>query len=108
MSAVTEGVEVLACTACGFRSVTDTSACPWCGEPTVRRTVAGAGVVWSHTLVHLPFEGYADGYRLVYVDLDDGARILAHQGPEAAAPRIGARVLVRPTGAGRYELEEAR
>lgn len=49
------------------------------------------GTVWSSTVVRIPVPGRAPPYALVYVDLDDGPRVLAHHDGADAAP-IGARV----------------
>lgn len=95
-------LRITACTACGFRSLTPVSTCPACGAAVEDRTVAPAGTVWSQTLVHLPFGDLTVGYRLVYVDIDDGPRVLCRQVADATARpvAIGDRVAVTPVATG--------
>lgn len=88
-------MHITVCTRCTFRSVTPVSTCPACGAAVENRAVAPVGTVWSRTLVHLPFGDLTVGYRLVYVDIDDGPRVLCRQMVDATSPAvIGDRVTV--------------
>lgn len=106
MTVAENDIIATACADCEFRSITEIPVCPRCGALTQKRSTAKTGTVWSHTLVHLPFEDWRDGYRLIYVDLDDGPRILADQRPVGPEPDIGARVTVCPTTSQRFAIGE--
>jgi uncharacterized OB-fold protein len=99
-------IPITACTHCRFRSSTSAASCPLCGEATEQREVAAIGTVWSHTLVHLPHGTNTNGYRLVYVDLDDGPRILCQQGPEETPVNVDDRVLIGPGSEDTYLIKE--
>ncbi len=65
--------------------------CPDCGGEVTAAEFGPDGTVWSATVVRIQIPGRTPPYALVYVDLDDGPRVLAHHdGPDAAS--IGARV----------------
>lgn len=100
------GIPATACTQCSFRSLTPTAACPLCGGTVETRTLNPQGAVWSHTLVHLPHADMSQGYRLVYVDLDNGPRILCRQAPTDPAPTIGDRVAIRQAGQDHFTISE--
>lgn len=88
------------CTACGYAVAYRRLACPACGGVAERENFGPAGTVWSHTRVRIPVGDRVPPYDLVYVDLQDGPRILAH-GPDlddrnsVPAFAIGARVELR-------------
>ncbi len=77
------------CRACGHSVAYRRPACPVCGAAVAEATFGPSGIVWSHTRVRIPVGERVPPYDLVYVDLQDGPRILAH-GPaiedEQAAP----------------------
>lgn len=104
MADSTDALYITACTSCGFRSLTPVSSCPACGAAVEGRAVTPVGTVWSQTLVHLPFGDLTVGYRLVYVDIDDGPRLLCRQVVDPVPPislaEIGDRVTVTPAGTG--------
>lgn len=91
-----DGIRVIACTFCPFRSASWVAQCPRCGAVVEQRQIQGTGSIWSHTWVHLPFREHRNGYRLVYVDLDDGPRVLCRTGTEHSETIIGHRVQVLP------------
>ncbi|WP_120003742.1 Zn-ribbon domain-containing OB-fold protein [Nesterenkonia muleiensis] len=91
-----DGHRMMACTACLFRSASWVSICPRCGAGVERRRLPCTGTVWSHTRVHLPFGEHSNGYRLSYVDLDDGPRVLCRTEAEYPEIIIGDRVRVLP------------
>ncbi len=67
------------CPACGLVAVPAVARCSTCW--TVTETVDDiepVGTVWSSTVVHLPVGPYEAPFGLAYVDLDVGARVLAH------------------------------
>lgn len=54
---------------------------PWCPRclGTLREVQFGPfGTVWSSTVVRIPLPGRTPPYGLLYVDLDDGPRVLGH------------------------------
>lgn len=97
---------VTACSACRFRSLTGTASCPLCGHRVEHRLVAPEGTVWSQTLVHLPHGEHASGYRILYVDIDDGPRVLCRQPAADPAASIGDRVLLGQAGRGSFTVTE--
>lgn len=74
--------------------------CPDCGGEVIAAQFGPEGTVWSATVVRIPVPGRTPPYTLVYVDLDDGPRVLAHLDDQplgmsrltVAPPPIGARV----------------
>jgi uncharacterized OB-fold protein len=52
------------------------------------------GQVWSSTVLRVPLPGRRPPYGLVYVDLDDGPRVLGHSRAEAT-PAVGERVTLQ-------------
>ncbi|MGP5928973.1 OB-fold domain-containing protein [Corynebacterium glyciniphilum] len=106
MADSTDALHITACTGCGFRSLTPVSTCPACGAAVEDRAISPVGTVWSQTLVHLPFGDLTVGYRLVYVDIDDGPRILCRQMVDATSPAdISDRVTVAAADTG-FTLSE--
>lgn len=89
-------IPMTACIECTFRSATPAATCPLCGAATEQRSTQAIGTVWSHTLVHLPHATNTNGYRLVYVDLDDGPRILCQQAADVASVKVDDRVRISP------------
>ena len=89
------------CERCGYRLAVDVGGCPSCGGPLTEARYGPNGRVWAVTGVHVPVQDRPIPYRLAYVDLDDGPRILAHivDGDEPIA--VGDRVtLTTITAAG--------
>ena len=101
-----ETITITACSQCRFRSPGPTASCPLCGEATEQRSIKAFGTVWSHTFVHLPHGANTNGYRIVYVDLEDGPRILCQQAPEEAAIKVDDRVLIGPGSEETYLIKE--
>lgn len=101
-----ETITITACTQCQFRSTSPTTPCPLCGEVTEQRQVSTVGTVWSHTLVHLPHGANANGYRLVYVDLDGGPRILCQKAAEEPTVRVNERVRIGRLAEDTYVIKE--
>jgi uncharacterized OB-fold protein len=52
-------------------------ACRRCGSPVEEAEVSPAGVVEASTTVRVAGAGFAPPYRIGYVKLDDGPRVLA-------------------------------
>lgn len=98
------------CRACGEVAAFAWPRCPACRGELEPASFGPDGTVWSSTVVRIPVPGRAPPYALVYVDLDDGPRILAHVGAgprqaESAVP-IGTRVrLGPPTADGDVQVE---
>jgi hypothetical protein len=67
-----------------------------CGGPVAPAYFGPLGTVWSDTTVHVPVPGRVPPYRLAYVDLDDGPRIVADLATGAVLSTTGR---VRLTGA---------
>lgn len=99
-------IPTIACTQCRFRSATPVASCPLCSGSTELRSVEAIGTVWSHTLVHLPHGTRTHGYRLVYVDLDDGPRMLCQKAAEESPVKAGDRVLIGPGDDDIYIVKE--
>lgn len=67
------------CTACGAVAVPAVARCSACWAATDDvDDIEPVGTVWSSTIVHLPVGPYEAPFGLAYVDLDAGARVLAH------------------------------
>lgn len=85
------------CTACGYPVAFARPRCPVCRGPVETERFGPEGVVWSATTVRIPVGHREPPYQLVYVDLQNGPRILAHvAGPNGAPPddlvQVGTRV----------------
>jgi uncharacterized protein len=87
------------CSACSFATVLETRRCPDCGGQVVPTSFGPGGVVWSHTVVRIPFNGRTPPYPIAYVDLDGGqARVLVHLPVDGTDVEVGRRVqLTQPT-----------
>lgn len=84
------------CNSCGYRLAVDLGGCPDCGGALAAADYGPGGIVWAHTDVHVAVQDRPLPYRLAYVDLDDGPRILAHvAGGDGLA--VGDRVLLSGT-----------
>ncbi len=86
------------CDRCGYRLPVDLGGCPECGGTLSPADYGPGGRVWSHTGVHVAVQGRPLPYRLAYVDLDGGPRILAHAGPGDQLA-VGDRVILDGTTA---------
>ncbi|MCW0212085.1 MAG: OB-fold domain-containing protein [Pseudonocardia sp.] len=89
------------CRSCAEVSAFPWPACPACGGAVEPASFGPFGKVWSATVVRIPVPGRTPPYRLAYVDLDDGPRVLAHVQADGAAERvvaasIGSRVRLLP------------
>ena len=96
------------CAACGHVTVHPRVRCPECGDRLESTSFGPVGQVWSSTVVRIPIPEREPPFALVYVDLDDGPRLLAHvqRDGEAIAPPIGSRVrVVGMTNTGDIEVE---
>ena len=97
ISSDTDGVSRVSgrrCHACGEVTAFAWPRCPVCGGPVGEAEFGPEGTVWSSTVVRIPVPGRTPPYALVYVDLDDGPRVLAHTRSGEPVP-IGARVRLR-------------
>lgn len=78
------------CPACGIVVVPAVARCSTCWAATEAiDDIEPVGTVWSSTVVHLPVGPYEAPFGLAYVDLDAGARVLAHTEADASgAPQL--------------------
>ena len=95
----------LRCAHCGAAAAFIWPRCPDCGGSAEPAEFGPDGRVWSSTVVRVPVPGRTPPYALVYVDLDDGPRVLAHTG-SGDPVAIGTRVRLRGTDdAGDLQVE---
>jgi hypothetical protein len=96
------------CRACGYTSGLSRPRCPDCHGPVDEALFGPGGRVWSATVVRIPVPGRTPPWSLAYVDLDGGARVLAHvRGAGGTVADVGARVRVGGVGPdGDLEVEE--
>lgn len=71
-------VRGMVCTACGHPSAARTPWCPRCRSEMTEKLYGPVGTVWSSTAVHIRLPNHVPPYSLVYVDLENGPRVLAH------------------------------
>lgn len=74
------------CAACGHPSLDPVARCPVCRGPSQDATFAGRGTVFSSTVLRIPVGGHEPPTALVYVDLDDGPRVLGHAPGDRVVP----------------------
>lgn len=80
-----------ACTECGHPLPVAGPWCPRCQSDLEPREFGPGGRVWSSTVFRVPLQDRRPPWVLVWVDLDDGPRVLAHvDGPAERLP-IGTR-----------------
>jgi uncharacterized OB-fold protein len=74
------------CATCGALSFPRAAVCTECmSEDIEKNEIAGAGRVYSYSVVHQAPKGWSVPYALGYVDLTDKVRVLAHiDVPESA------------------------
>jgi uncharacterized protein len=80
-----------------YATIAESFRCPRCFGEMHETAFAPAGTVWSFTTVLVPSPTRKPPYRIAYVDLDDGPRILCDVALDAPL-RIGARVHVGVDG----------
>lgn len=82
------------CLAGAHPSLDPVERCPVCGAASRTTVFARTGTVFSSTVLRIPVGDLEPPLALLYVDLDDGPRVLGHTGGEAlVAP--GTRVELR-------------
>lgn len=81
------------CRSCGHALTRQLPRCPWCRGDVAAERFGPQGSVWAVTVLHVAAGDRDVPYRLAYVDLDDGPRVLVHLLQYAA---IGARVRLAP------------
>ena len=100
---VTEGGDIhvagARCERCGYRLAVDVGGCPSCGGALRDARYGPHGTVWAVTGVHVAVQDRTVPYRLAYVDLDDGPRILAHVVDGAGPTAVGDPVTLTGTTA---------
>lgn len=74
------------CTACAHPSLEPVDRCPACHGPSRYTTFAGRGSVFSSTVLRIPVGEIDPPTTLVYVDLDDGPRVLGHAPGDRVVP----------------------
>ena len=92
-------VEGARCDRCGYLLAVDVGGCPSCGGSLRVAHFGPAGTVWAVTGVHVDVQDRPVPYRLAYVDLDGGPRILAHVADDAPLTAVGDRVTLTATTA---------
>jgi uncharacterized protein len=84
------------CSECSCVSFPARDFCAACRAERVEAAVlSGQGAVYSYTVVHQAPQGRAVPYVLAYVDLDEGARLLARVEAAPDAVGIGTRVCLQ-------------
>lgn len=82
------------CRAGGHPSLEPVERCPACGAESREAVFATTGTVFSSTVLRIPVGDLQPPVPLLYVDLDDGPRVLGHgSSPVVVAP--GTRVALR-------------
>ena len=71
--------------------------CPPCRGRLVKEEFGPQGSVWSSTVLRVPLPGRPPPQALVYVDLDDGPRVLGHLDQHSARVAIGSRLMLGGT-----------
>jgi uncharacterized OB-fold protein len=86
------------CERCGAYAVGDAAYCPaGCGATMQDVAFDATGTVYASTTVHVSTPNFEAPYRLGYVDLDNGLRLLGHfEGAPAVAPGQRVHVEERP------------
>lgn len=74
------------CTACGYPSLEPVERCPVCRATSREEAFAGRGTVFSSTVLRIPVGGLVPPTTLLYVDLDDGPRVLGHAHVDRVVP----------------------
>ncbi|MGP4111574.1 Zn-ribbon domain-containing OB-fold protein [Streptomyces sp. 4N509B] len=89
------------CERCDNRAFPATDVCHVCGASgtTALHRIAPRGRVYSRTRIHAAPAEFPTPYRLAYVDLDDGPRVLGRL-PEEDTPAIGEAVTGAPAVVG--------
>jgi len=86
------------CTACGHPLALPAPWCPICRSELADALWGPTGRVWSSTVLRVPLPGRTPPMILVYVDLDNGPRVLGHvESTTIERLHVGARVAL--TGA---------
>lgn len=89
------------CGTCGLAMSTVRPTCADCRMPVSDAEFGPDGTVFASTVVRIEVADRIPPYSLVYVDLDDGPRILAHVPGDASQPvpvRARVRLLPQQTG----------
>ncbi|WP_397518000.1 Zn-ribbon domain-containing OB-fold protein [Rhodococcus oxybenzonivorans] len=71
--------------------------CPLCRGGLVAEEFGPHGSVWSSTVLRVPLPGRTPPQALVYVDLDDGPRVLGHLDRSSDRVPIGSRLTLHGT-----------
>lgn len=84
------------CPACGRAAHPLRWACRYCAAPLEPARLAASGKLQAWTTIRTPPAGFDGDYRIGYVTLDDGPRVLVGLGAveDGPAPRIGDPVTV--------------
>ena len=89
------------CTQCRRPFALSGPWCPYCRGRLEPALFGLSGVVWSATVLRVPLPGRPPPSALVYVDLDDGPRVLGHV-RDRVTDRLHAGARVRGTGLSEY------
>jgi uncharacterized OB-fold protein len=86
------GIMGTRCVECDYPSLEPIARCPLCWSPVVDATFSSTGTVFSGTVLRISVAERCPPLSLVYVDLDDGPRLLGHGRDHEQALRPGQRV----------------
>lgn len=89
-----DGVVGARCDVCTAAYAPAIGRCAACGARTTPAMFAPTGTIWSSTTVHVAVGDRQPPYRIGYVDLDGGPRLLVAL-PATSLTGIGDRVVVR-------------
>jgi uncharacterized OB-fold protein len=82
------------CESCAYPVAVPAPWCPRCQEELATARFGPGGTVWASTVLRVPLPGRVPPWGLVYVDLDDGPRVLGHFLDCDAPLPVGATVLL--------------
>jgi uncharacterized OB-fold protein len=82
------------CVECEYPSLEPVEQCPVCWSPVTETTFPPTGTVFSGTVLRIVVAERPPPLSLVYVDLDDGPRLLGHGRDRERALRPGERVVL--------------
>jgi len=95
------------CSQCGHPVALAAPWCPVCRGALAPEAFGPEGTVWSSTVFRVPLQDRTPPWALVYADLDDGPRVLAHLSGQAHRLHVGVRVrLVGESESGDLLVEE--
>lgn len=82
------------CNLCQYPTTEFVDLCPLCRSEVHETRFCRTGTVFSGTVLRIPVLGREAPISLVYVDLDDGPRVLGHGSEPGHLLRMGERVIL--------------